>query len=150
MRVDLKNIKYAAFASQETNCFEASVYIDGKREGVVWNDGRGGCNSYQPQALVERLEAYAKTLPPIKSDFGMLSVDADVLLNELLESHLEAKENKRLCKRGTLVRFEGIQYESGAWSLFKAPYDDRVIERLEKIKGKRVLDCLNRRMEVNQ
>src|SRR3546814_21105562 len=27
MKIELKNVKYAAFASAETNCFQATVYI---------------------------------------------------------------------------------------------------------------------------
>ena len=35
MKIELKNVKYSDFASHETHCFEASVYIDGKRAGIV-------------------------------------------------------------------------------------------------------------------
>jgi hypothetical protein len=45
MKVELKNVKYSAFASQETHCFEATVYIDGKRVGTVSNEGYGGPDS---------------------------------------------------------------------------------------------------------
>ena len=48
MKITLKNIKYAAFASQETSCFEATIYLDGKRLCIVSNEGRGGCDDYQP------------------------------------------------------------------------------------------------------
>lgn len=34
-RVTLRNIKHAAFASQETECFNATVYIDGVKEGYT-------------------------------------------------------------------------------------------------------------------
>ncbi len=43
MNITLKNFKHAAFASQETYCFEATVYIDGKKAGTASNDGHGGC-----------------------------------------------------------------------------------------------------------
>lgn len=43
MQITLKNFKHAAFASQETYCFEATVYIDGKKAGIASNDGHGGC-----------------------------------------------------------------------------------------------------------
>lgn len=46
--VELKNLKYAAFASEETSCFEATVYIDGKRFCMASNQGQGGCDSYDP------------------------------------------------------------------------------------------------------
>ncbi len=32
--------------SEETNCFVADLYINGKKIGYVKNDGRGGCTDY--------------------------------------------------------------------------------------------------------
>lgn len=46
--ITLRNVKYAQFASQETACFEATVYVDGRKFCHVHNDGHGGCNFYQP------------------------------------------------------------------------------------------------------
>lgn len=48
MEITLKNIKHSEFASHETHCFEATVYIDGKRAFGVENDGQGGPNNYFP------------------------------------------------------------------------------------------------------
>lgn len=48
VQITLKNVKYAAFASEETPCFEATVYVDGKRFCKVRNDGHGGCDDYYP------------------------------------------------------------------------------------------------------
>lgn len=42
MIITLKNFKHAAFASQETYCFQATVYADGKKVGVASNEGHGG------------------------------------------------------------------------------------------------------------
>ena len=46
MKFELKNVKYAAFASEETACYEASLYVDGKRIGQVSNQGHGGCDDF--------------------------------------------------------------------------------------------------------
>lgn len=45
-RVELKNLKFAEFASEETNCYEATVYVDGKRFCIASNQGHGGPDSY--------------------------------------------------------------------------------------------------------
>ncbi len=45
-RVEIKNLKYAAFASQETSCFEATIYVDGKRFCTARNEGSGGPDAY--------------------------------------------------------------------------------------------------------
>jgi hypothetical protein len=42
----LKNIKHAEFASQETHCFEATIYLHGKPAIKVENDGRGGADNH--------------------------------------------------------------------------------------------------------
>jgi hypothetical protein len=44
MKITLKKIQYSKFASEETHCFQADLYVDGKPFAVVRNDGRGGCD----------------------------------------------------------------------------------------------------------
>lgn len=44
--ITLKNLKYAEFASEETACFEATVYVDGKAFCKAMNGGKGGPNEY--------------------------------------------------------------------------------------------------------
>lgn len=46
--ITLKNLKYAEFASEETACFEATVYVDGKRFCTASNQGHGGPNEFHP------------------------------------------------------------------------------------------------------
>ena len=48
MKIELKNFKYAAFASEETLCFTASVYVDGVRTFMASNSGHGESNSIHP------------------------------------------------------------------------------------------------------
>jgi hypothetical protein len=116
MKIELRNIKRAAFASEETHCFEATIYIDGKRAGDVRNDGHGGPNFYQPFALETRLAEYAATLPPVAMDMGdgtteTYPQDADILIGDLLEDHLLAKDLKRAMTNKILftkVGSEGI------------------------------------------
>lgn len=42
----VKNLKVAEFASEETLCFEATIYVDGKPFCRASNEGRGGPNNY--------------------------------------------------------------------------------------------------------
>jgi hypothetical protein len=69
MKIELKNVKHAKFASEETECFAATVWIDGKKVGEVSNDGKGGAHEYRPWALADQIGAYAKTLPPVVCNF---------------------------------------------------------------------------------
>ena len=119
MKIELKNIKHAEFASEETHCFEASVYIDGKRAGTVENDGRGGCNTYHPYQIEEAINAYAKTLPAKRwklndQEFDV-HPDADTLISDLLVEHLYARDLKRaLSKRVLFVGKDGALRETKA------------------------------------
>jgi len=115
MKVEIKNVKYSKFASQETNCFEATVYIDGKKEGMVSNSGQGGCNMYHPSSLGTRLDEYARTLPDIDvshfhNDGGVhtMKQSADTVIDDLLE---KALQKKRYAKK-TLYRIPGFNYSS--------------------------------------
>lgn len=45
-KIELKSVKYCAFASEETMCFEATMYVDGKRFCRVRNEGHGGADMY--------------------------------------------------------------------------------------------------------
>ncbi len=42
MKIELKNIKHSEFASEETFCYEATLYVEGKPFAQVRNDGQGG------------------------------------------------------------------------------------------------------------
>lgn len=46
MKIRLKSIQHSAFASQETHCYTANLWIDGKKVGTVSNDGHGGCDRF--------------------------------------------------------------------------------------------------------
>lgn len=113
MKIELKNVKYAAFASQETSCFEATVYIDGQRTGTVANDGHGGSNRYHPYALQKILDGHGATLPPHIGDGFSLSIDADILIGELLNIALAKKELTRLMSKRVLFSRDGKIYQTG-------------------------------------
>lgn len=46
--ITLKNFKHAAFASEETYCFQATVYINGSKAGLASNSGHGGPTDFHP------------------------------------------------------------------------------------------------------
>ena len=100
MKIELRNVKHAKFASHETECFEASVYINGTRAGTVRNGGYGGSNEYHPSSLEELLNKHGKTLPPMvtefpnpadPSKFWTLEYNADLIIGEAFDrwSHRE-------------------------------------------------------------
>ena len=48
MKLELKNIKHTSWASEETHCYQASLYVDGKPVSIVSNDGHGGADRDYP------------------------------------------------------------------------------------------------------
>ena len=45
MKLELKNIKVCKWASEETHCYQAVVYVNGKPAIEVSNEGHGGGDS---------------------------------------------------------------------------------------------------------
>lgn len=130
LKVELKNVKHAAFASEETDCFEATIYIDGIKAGKASNEGRGGCTNFEPRELEVKLDEYAKTLPKIDmSKFGLTGEDqfmeqsAETLVGDLLNAYLTTRHLKRLCSKSTLFRAPGQTYADGEYSVIKRPYN---------------------------
>lgn len=95
MKIELKKIKIVDEMSDETTCFCADVWIDGKFEGRVQNSGRGGCNDYAPHSLAKTLNEHAESLGPVEFAGTKLDRDADMVVSELLEAHRLRKELRR-------------------------------------------------------
>jgi hypothetical protein len=115
VKIELRNVKHAEFASQETNCFSATVYIDGQKAGEVSNEGQGGSDHIHPHALRERLDAYASTLPKrtwrdagIDQD-GEYPQDAESIIADLLETILAERRVKRLMRSRLLYTKAGAK-----------------------------------------
>lgn len=119
MKIEIKNIKYAAFASHETHCFSATVYVDGKRSFTVDNDGRGACNSYYPlndkrtsASVYDQIIEIDRELEKDILDCDGFSVpnSLDIVIGDLMNKHLELKEARRILKKITYVK-NGDMYQ---------------------------------------
>jgi hypothetical protein len=86
--ITLKNIKVAKFASQETHCYTATLYVNGEKWGTVGNDGHGGSDYFhdlpgKPRKDMDQLNSLIAKNYPIKND---TNVDYAILFNESLDS----------------------------------------------------------------
>lgn len=71
MNLEMKAIKFSEWASEETYCYQANVYLDGKPFAMVSNDGHGGCDrdySHDKfkgdyRATMKKVDEYFKSLP---------------------------------------------------------------------------------------
>ena len=52
-KLEVKNISYYARGSEETPCYNATVYINGKKAIEVSNDGHGGCDRQDTYPNIE-------------------------------------------------------------------------------------------------
>ena len=46
--LEMKALKHSAFASEETHCYEAKLYFNGKPFALASNAGHGGADYYEP------------------------------------------------------------------------------------------------------
>jgi hypothetical protein len=99
MKLELKNIKHTAWASQETHCYQASLYVDGDPVAIVSNDGHGGADRYYDHPKfkgfgevawydkMQEVHEYFDGLPP--SPFSYEGADG-VMIHDSLPQTLEA------------------------------------------------------------
>jgi hypothetical protein len=89
MQIELRNIKYADWNSQETACYQASVFIDGIKVGETSNAGHGGADMVYPHEVAARIDAYAATLPPLDLDGYVIAQNHETIFGDLLNAWLE-------------------------------------------------------------
>lgn len=137
MKVELKNVKIAEFLSEETTAFTATLYIDGKRTGMVRNDGRGGNNHVTPWAGVgwepiRAFQSWAATLPPLViDDLGELPMNDDLYISELLSKHQEEKEIRGWCRTKIVLKHKDS--EPDAFEAIKSKYHPANLEALQAL-----------------
>ena len=109
MKIELKNFKHAAFASEETMCFRATIYVDGVKTGEIENQGNGGastiyCSPTTPNALElrEKAEKYCESLPPYDIDGMSLEMDLEFFC-ELLAGNEVAKKKLKADLKNKIV-----------------------------------------------
>jgi hypothetical protein len=129
--IELRKFKHAAFASEETTCFEAEVWVNAVRAFRARNDGKGGMTFFDPiidnwndkqscevgrarmQENEDILEQYAKSLPvkPWPAEWkkeGGMEQNVESLINDAVHEKLGEKiveKYMRAMKEGRKVYF---------------------------------------------
>lgn len=100
MKLELKNIKVFSSHSQETECFSATLYVDGKRFATIDNDGWGGPNRVDPVKGMTMAQMY----------------DHIKEINAYLATTLEAAKNEvdAIARHGQIMR--GIKFDLETWT----------------------------------
>tara|TARA_R110002074_G_scaffold119303_1_gene252424 strand:+ start:656 stop:1171 length:516 start_codon:yes stop_codon:yes gene_type:complete len=106
--IEVKNVKHSQFASEETMCFQCSVYWDGKKAGFAKNSGTGGeTYIYWDDREVEKTatewaEKQPKIVTDIKeSDGSMFSYpySLESAIDVLVAEFLEKRELRRWLRK---------------------------------------------------
>lgn len=105
MKLELKNIKVHEDMSEETTCFSAALYANGKKVAVCRNDGRGAStNVYFTDLhsdLAGEVMRYCKDNPVIDYYNGKKYewTGVEHLVDDLLYKHLYEKDLKKQQKK---------------------------------------------------
>ena len=122
MKLELKNIKHTAWASEETHCYQASLYVDGKPVATVSNDGRGGADRCydHPKCVfsgrsawcdkMQEVHEYFKTLP---NTHGMEQC-LEFWCADQVNDWIAARELKQMMRTQILFQKEGEE-EAGVF-----------------------------------
>jgi len=114
--IALKNIKHSEFASEETHCYQATLYVDGEKFATVSNDGYGGSDDVHPfsknyrdvQELEERIAA---TFPKWGSSFGGsddMDTTLEIVCGDLVNQWLKRKDFKKAMRRVSYIK-QGVE-----------------------------------------
>ena len=102
MRIELKNIKHFESMSEETLCFNASLYVDGRKVGAVSNRGHGGCHEYGfDMKTQQELNRWCEeNLPKWSMDDDQeYETDLELHISNLVAHFLDTKYIKKLLKK---------------------------------------------------
>lgn len=105
--ITVKNLKVAEFASEETLCFEATVYVNGERFCIAHNDGHGGADYYHPikPFTYKDIDDLNKQLALESSEFNGITFQhsLETKLGEIIQETRILKRIKTKMRKNTLV-----------------------------------------------
>jgi len=122
-KLELKKIQYFKAMSEETNCYKAVVYVNGKPAIDVRNEGQGGCDSQYPinsdQSIVDVVNDYCKKNFPATVFLHGEKTKENIRQKDILYCDLEtwcsdqigAVEDRKMLKR--LVTANKVSFVKG-------------------------------------
>ena len=126
MNLEMKAIKFSEWASEETYCYQANVYLDGKPFAMVSNDGHGGCdreyshNKFKGdyRATMKKVDEYFKSLPntdPCKYFPEGIEQTFERWCHDQVCTYLYRKDLKKALKKNKVVKRKN---DEGKMSLY--------------------------------
>ncbi len=108
MKLELKSIKHAQWKSEETHCYNANLYVDGKPFAIVGNHGQGGADSEDQDPRfkgnwskkLREVEQYCREAYKFKGYKDVwINGSMEHACHVLLEDHLERKHYRPFLKQ---------------------------------------------------
>jgi len=105
MNIELKNLKHSSFASHETPCYQATVYVDGKKAFTTSNNGQGGPDNMVPEAAARKVASRLQSEYPDASQEdgfpnrqGWDTLRLESILHGLVFKKQDSKQAKALMR----------------------------------------------------
>ena len=146
MNLEMKAIKFSEWGSEETYCYQANVYLDGKPLAMVSNDGRGGCdreyshNKFKGDyhATRKKVDDYFKSLPntdPCEYFPEGIEQTFERWCHDQVCTYLYRKDLKKALKKAKVVQRKDDQGKMCLWDfniransdIIKAKYPEAII-----------------------
>lgn len=155
-KIEIKSLKVYESMSEETNCFNCFIYIDGKKAIYVKNQGQGGDNDYDVSfKYLEKVNKFIyNSFPNIKKEIDKedylqedfsLELFIDKAINEYF-ANKELKSFERQLKREFIICHDLLGDDTYTyWNLKKVPYDkikDHVLKNDNKFPNAIIINEL--------
>jgi hypothetical protein len=137
MEIVLKNVKIYNSMSEETYCFEATLYADNKKISRVSNSGRGADNEYDYWDKVEPINDWCKSnLPKWTSEYSndKFETTIDMVIADLLNRHNILKDYKKAIRKGAVCIPKNLKGQS--YSINAFPTGSKAFSYLNKLVEK--------------
>lgn len=146
MKITMKKIKVMASLSEETNCYSADLYVDGKRIGEVSNRGQGGPDEFHgDHADLAKAEAWVAANHPAITygEDSSFPCSIEIICGDLIDEHLITKHLKKHLKKSVLfVNADKTEVREVGFKNVRAVTDAHVDFVRKKNPGIQILNTL--------
>lgn len=132
----LKSFKYLESRSEETYCFSAVLYINGKKSADCGNSGHGGPTDihFFPQfiQLGNEINVFLKSQPKITfEDYDFeLDLTLDYIVDQLVDEYLKAQDLKKIKKQTSKY----LVFQKPKGDYFSIKWKNHTVDKLLKIQ----------------
>ena len=134
-RLTLKSFKPIASMSQETVCFTANIYLDGKLIGEAANEGHGGCTfvHFVNANAEATAKEFAKSINPADVKGWEFLADKgftfDCLVDIAVQAECKKKDDAKIIKKARKnavekTTFLTVNCKKGEYRAYKTPTND--------------------------